>query len=151
MSLRVRLVLVVLLAVLPALGVILYAASEQREQAVLEAQGRALSLARAAAEEQEQVIEGAHQLLVGLAELPSVRGHRAAECSSLFAAILKRFPRYTSLAAAKPNGEVFCSGLLTRPAAVNLADRLYFRRVLTTHGFAVSEYLRRRHRISERI
>jgi PAS domain S-box-containing protein len=138
-SLRVRLLLLVLLAVVPALGLILYTASEQRRLAAGEVQEQALRLAWIAATDQGQLTEGARQLLIALAQLPAVRGRDPAACSSLFAALLKQYPHYANLAAVKPDGDTFCSALpLSGPASA--ADRLYFRRAVETHDFAVGEY-----------
>ena len=72
-SLRFRLILLVLLAVLPALGLILYTAVEQRRLATTEVQENALRLARFAAADQDNLIEGARQLLIALARLPEIR------------------------------------------------------------------------------
>jgi len=139
-SLRVRLLLVVLLATLPAFGLILYSTLEQRRLAARDAHAGALRLARIAAESHKDLIETGHHLLVVLAALPEVRGDDPATCSALFADLLTRFPRHTNVVAARPNGEVFCSGLpLGGP--VNFADRPYFRQTLETRDFAVSDYL----------
>jgi len=131
--------LLVLLAVVPALGLILYTASEQRRLAVGEVQEQAQRLAWIAATDQGQLTEGACHLLTALAHFPAVRGIDAAACSSLFAELLKRYPRYANLAAVKPDGETFCSALpLSGP--VSAADRLYFRRAIEMRDFAVGEY-----------
>ena len=103
-SLRVRLLLLVLLAVVPALGLILYTASEQRRLAAGEVQEQALRLAWIAATDQGQLTEGARQLLIALAQLPAVRGRDPAACSSLFAELLKQYPRYANLAAVNRMG-----------------------------------------------
>jgi PAS domain S-box-containing protein len=138
-SLRVRLLLLVLLAVVPALGLILYTASEQRRLAARAVQEQALRLAWTAATDQGQLTEGARQLLIALAQLPAVRGRDPAACSALFADLLKQYPRYANLAAVKPDGDTFCSALpLSGP--VSAADRLYFRRAIETRDFAVGEY-----------
>ena len=60
-SLRVRLLLLVLLAVVPALGLILYTASEQRRSAAAEARDSALQLARSFSSSQDELIESARQ------------------------------------------------------------------------------------------
>jgi PAS domain S-box-containing protein len=138
-SLRVRLLLLVLLAVVPALGLILYTASEQRRLAARTVQEQALRLAWTAATDHGQLTEGARQLLIALAQLPAVRGRDPAACSALFADLLKQYPRYANLAAVKPDGDTFCSALpLSGP--VSAADRLYFRRAIETRDFAVGEY-----------
>src|SRR3990172_8119226 len=95
-SLRVRLLLLVLLAVLPALGLILYTASEQRRSAAEEAKNSALQLARSFSNSQDDLIEGARQLLTALAQIPSVRDGNRAECNVIFAGLLKQYPRYNN-------------------------------------------------------
>lgn len=55
-SLRARLLLLVLLAVIPALGLILYTAAEQRRAAAGEAQANALRLARSVSSGQDDLI-----------------------------------------------------------------------------------------------
>jgi PAS domain S-box-containing protein len=138
-SLRGRLLLLVLLAVVPALGLILYTASEQRRLAARAVQEQALRLAWTAATDHGQLTEGARQLLIALAQLPAVRGRDPAACSALFADLLKQYPRYANLAAVKPDGDTFCSALpLSGP--VSAADRLYFRHAIETRDFAVGEY-----------
>ena len=70
-SLRSRLLLLVLLALLPALVLILITAWEQRQLAAVDAQESALRLARVAASNQERLIEGARSLLIVLAQIPA--------------------------------------------------------------------------------
>ena len=62
-SLRARLLLLVLLAVIPVLGLILYTDLEQRRLAADQAQGDALRFVRLAAADQTQLIQGTDQLL----------------------------------------------------------------------------------------
>ena len=69
-SLRVRSVLIVLLATIPALGLILWNAAEQRRTAMLEAEASALRLAQIAANNQERVIEVAGGFLSAVAQFP---------------------------------------------------------------------------------
>ena len=84
-SLRTLLVLLVLLAVTPALVLILYTASEQRRVAAAQAQDEALRLARIVSSQQQRFIEGARQLLMALAKRPDVRHARAGACTTAFA------------------------------------------------------------------
>ena len=139
-SIRSRLLLLALLAVVPALGLTLYAGLEQRRMAGVQVQQEALRLARLASSDHERLIGGAsRQLLIALAHLPAVRKHDAPACSALFAALLKQYRIYANLGAIEPDGDVFCSGLpLSRPT--NLADRSYFRRAMETRDFAVGDF-----------
>lgn len=109
-SLRVRLLLLVLLAVLPALGLILYTAREERRQARLQAQAEALQLAQIVSADHERLIEGARQLLTSLARLPEMRQHDSQRCSALFAELLSQYRVYANLGAINWDGTLFCSG-----------------------------------------
>src|SRR5689334_22736843 len=71
-DLRLRLALLVLFAVVPALALIFYAAEEQRRSSSLEAQQSAQRLARLVSANQEVLIAGTRQLLTAVAEVPVV-------------------------------------------------------------------------------
>jgi diguanylate cyclase (GGDEF)-like protein len=139
-SLRYSLLLLVLLAVLPALGLILSTAWEQRRQAIVGAEEDALRLARLAATDHERLIEGARSLLTGLAQLSDVQMHNSTACSALFAEVQRRFPLYTNVGAIRPDGDVFCAARAPQGRA-NVADQLFFQRALATREFTVSGYL----------
>ena len=108
--------------------------------AAAEGQKDALRLARLLALEHARLIEGAHQLLIGLTHLPAVRRLDASACSRIFAEVLGEFPFYSNIAAVKPNGDIFCSAL-PLPGAINIADREHFQRALATRRFVASRYL----------
>src|ERR1041384_3842563 len=79
-DLRLRLALLVLLAVTPALALIFYAAEDQRRSSSLEAQESAQRLARLVSANQEVLIAGARQLLTAVAEVPVVRAGDPGGC-----------------------------------------------------------------------
>lgn len=138
-SLRSRLLLLIALAILPALGLIFYVNVEQRRLAVAQVQGNTLRLARLAVAEQAQLVQGTHQLLAALAYLPVVRNQDPAECSALFANLLKHYPAYANLGASRLNGEPFCSAVpLTQP--VTNASQTWFRRAVSSKEFTIGEY-----------
>ena len=83
-SLRIRLLLLVLLAVIPAFGLMLYTASNDRANAASDATADALRVARNAARDQAQLIEQARQVLVDLSQLPSTQHDEAPTCSRMF-------------------------------------------------------------------
>ncbi len=138
-SLRTLLVLLVLLAVTPALVLILYTASEQRRVAAAHVQDEALRLARVASSQQQRFIEGARQLLIALAKRPDVHHARAGACTTAFADLLSSYPFYANLGAIRADGTIFCSALpFTRP--LSAAHRSYFQRAVATREFAVGDY-----------
>ena len=137
-GLRVRLLLLVLLAVLPALGSTLYLGLEQRQAATTAVQEEALRLARLTASNQGALLEGARQLLITLSQLPEMRPGASA-CQALLAQLLSQNPFYANLGVIDLDGTVTCSALpLGRP--VNAADRAYFQRAVATQSFAVGDY-----------
>jgi signal transduction histidine kinase len=138
-SLRVRLLLLFALAVIPALGWIFHVHIEQRELAATEVQGNALRLAQFAAADQARVIQGAHQLLIALAQLPAVREGNAQACTALFTSLLKQQPIYHNLGVARANGDLFCSVLpFTQP--VNVANSSWFQRAVQRRNFSIGEF-----------
>ena len=139
-SLRTRLLLFVFLAFFPVLGLTLYTATEQRHQAAIAVQREALRLARLSASSQERLVEGARQLLIALAQVPSVRNHDDAACAVFIADVLRQYPLYENLGVAEPDGDIFCSAV-PFTEKVNMANRSYFQRVFQTRDFVVGEYL----------
>lgn len=138
-SLRARLLLLVLMAVIPALGLIAYTTAEQQSQAIRESQEEALRLVRVAANTQQEFIDSSRQLLLSLAQLPEVRSGDSAPCGALLDEFLQRQERYANLGVADATGDVFCSALpLDQP--VNISDRAYFQRAVHTGDFAVGDY-----------
>src|SRR5687768_7682712 len=85
---RVRLMLLVLLAVLPALGVVIYTAVEQRREGLEHARMEALRLVRTAASTHDQTIVSTHQLLATIAQMEVVRARDVIACQSLFTNLL---------------------------------------------------------------
>lgn len=138
-SFRVRLNLLVLLAVLPALGFILYSAAEQRNQAAAHARESTLRMVQLAAADHERLIEGTRQLLRVVARVPAVRSD-SVTCRAFMADMRKELsPRYTGFSVVEPNGDVHCASLeMLQP--LNVADRLYFQLAVRNREFAVGEY-----------
>jgi len=141
-SLRFRLLLLVLLAVVPAFGLTFFTDLQERKMASTNAQEEALRLARLAAADQEQLIEGVRQLLVTLARLPEVHGENTAGCHLLFVDLLRQHRRYANLGATRPNGEIFCSAssLSEEDHATDGPLAASVQQALATGDFAVSDY-----------
>ena len=137
--LRVRLMLLVLLATVPALGLTLYSYVEERRAAIVRGEESALRLARLASDNQERLIDGTRHLLIALAQLPQVRPDRVTECQALFAKLLQRYPLYANLGAIVADGMIYCSGV-PMSSPVFAGDRSFFRRALETRDFALGDY-----------
>ena len=138
-SLRTRLLLLVLLAVIPVLGLTLYTNLEERQLTKANVLENAMRLSRLISADHERLIEGARQLLVTLVRLPAVRDRNPAACNALLADLLTRHSSYANLGVIDADGNVFCSALpMTGP--VYAGDRVYFRRAVETRDFAIGDY-----------
>ena len=138
-SIRARLAMLVVLAVLPAFALLVYQAWEEHKQEADAALEKALLVTRLVSSQQDHLVAGARQLLVVLAQLPQVRQEDAATCSLLLAEMLNRYKQYTNLGATAPDGEVFCSAIASR-GAERLSDRPWFQQVMQSRDFAMGEY-----------
>ena len=83
-SVRKKLLLLVLVSMLPALGVILYSALRYQEHLTREAKEDAAESAAKFAESYGRIVLGAKQLLGALALVPEVHRGDVAACASLF-------------------------------------------------------------------
>jgi signal transduction histidine kinase len=137
--LRVRLLVLVLLAILPALGLVLFTGLEQRENARRDAEASARRVVKLAAASQKQHLEATRQLLATLGLLPQVRPERAEECQALFTNLLQLHPIYANIGALDAEGKLFASAL-PAPRGLDLGDRVYFKIARDTGRFAVGEF-----------
>jgi diguanylate cyclase (GGDEF)-like protein/PAS domain S-box-containing protein len=139
-TLRFRLILLVFLAVLPALGVILYSGLEQRRLAADAANKDVEDLVTHASLYQERVIEGVRQMLFTLAELPAVRQQNGPVGSAIFARIVAKQKIYGNIWAVDRQGRVFATGLPQPGLAPSDVGRSHFERALKTRDFAIGEF-----------
>ena len=138
-SLRVRLVFLVLLAVIPALGLILYTARVQRLVATETAHENLSRIANLTSTDMSGMMEGARHLLGGLAQFREIRGGNTVDCSSVMAKLLAMYSFYSTLGVASPEGNVICSAV-PLSNAVTVADQSWFQRAVQTREFAVGDW-----------
>jgi signal transduction histidine kinase/HAMP domain-containing protein len=138
-SLRIRLIQLVLLALLPALGLIIYGAREQRQDAAAFAENEALRLARILSASHQRLIDSTGHLLVALARIPEIRSSERAGCIRLLADLIQEYPPYSNLAVADIHGEMFCQARSPQ-SSTNISDRGYFQRALRERNLSVGEY-----------
>src|SRR3989338_8057413 len=139
LSLRVRMLLLVLLAVVPALGLILYSGLEARYQEGARAQEQVLQLVQRISRDQEQAIKETRQLLITLAQLPAVRERDAEACSRILRGISRLHVRYANLGAIRPDGSVFCSAT-TFTAGLSAQQSSWFQQSLRTRNFSMGSF-----------
>jgi PAS domain S-box-containing protein len=139
--LRVRLVLVALVAILPTLATILYLESAERAAARERAIAGNLRLTRLAASEQANIFDGARRLLLTLAEFPPLRANDPRACDDLLPKILRDHPGYFNLTVTNADGTLFCAAVPPdRSRLANARQRSWFERATRTRTTAVGDY-----------
>lgn len=138
-SFRGMLFSLVLLAVLPALGIILHNGLASRDDAVLHARQELVRIVTALAGAQTRTTDVTRQTLATLAIMDEVRNQNAQACAAIFSRILLHNPLYTNMALTTPDGEVVASAMPM--AFASLADRRHFKEALRTKAFAPGEYI----------
>ncbi|MCI0521512.1 MAG: ATP-binding protein [Chloroflexi bacterium] len=139
-SLRSRLILLVLLASLPALGLTLYSGLEQRQLAVLSAEQDTQHIAYLTAVNQKMFVENTRAFLLAMSHLPALRDQDIGACQHLFSHILtEHYPYYLSFYVADLKGNVVCNPPNTH-VPDHLTDCTHYNRLLQVKDFTVSDY-----------
>lgn len=138
-SLRSRLLLLVILALLPPIGLTIYGAMRGRQHAVSVAESDLQRLTGLAAASEARSIEGARQFLIALSDVPDLLGEPA-KCSALLQTMLKKNIGYINLGVVEVNGDLRCSAVPTNNA-VNLSDRSNFKKTIASGKFATGDYV----------
>jgi len=136
-TLRSRLIALVLLASLPALGLIVYTNVEQRIHDSAEARAEALSSIRQIATRNTDVVQDTRTLLSVLSRLASTGDAQA--LSVLLGELLGQQDAYSNLGFIGADGLIRASALPFRPP-VYLGDRAYFRRAVENRDFSIGDY-----------
>jgi PAS domain S-box-containing protein len=138
-SIRGNLWAIVLLAIMPALAIILYSGLEERRRSIQEARQNILLLTHAMAESQQEFSRSVRQTLVTLALLPQVQGMDLEQCRAIFGAMLEQHPNYLNIALTDPHGKVVVAARTMR--MTDLADRKHVRGAMESKAFSVGEYI----------
>lgn len=139
-GIRFKLILLVLLALVPAWGVFLYLSKAERENLVHVAKREMLGLARLTSAQYGAVIAGTHQLLQAVAKTMEVKEGASQLCSELLASLLKEHPLYANLLVTGPDGKAWCSAI-PKAVGVDYSDRDWFQRAVAGRGFVVGAFV----------
>ena len=115
MTLRARLLLLILLAAVPTIAIEAYSEAELRSTRQEEIRQEALRLMRLVTAEQERIDESTRQLLVGFSEGEEVHSADWAQCSETAKQVLARVEGYVNIGIATADGDLLCSGLPPPP------------------------------------
>lgn len=136
MSLRIRILLLILASSLLPVFAMLWVLLENRADTLARAQAQLTSRTESIASDLDDRISGTAQLLFGLDRVPVVGGEDKLACSAFLADVLREHPQYTGFLTILPNGQLHCDSLKTG-RALNLSDRSYFQRASKTTRYVV--------------
>ena len=138
-GLRFRLVLLVVLASLPPVVLTLHIARQDRQRQTAALRQRSQDMVKLAARKEDEMIAGTRQLLRAVAESSQVQSAQWSNCTKLLRTLFADYPRYANLGVITTNGDVPSSAVpITN--TVNLSDRSYFQRALSTRDLSIGDY-----------
>ncbi len=139
LSIRVRLMILAVVAVLPLLLERIHNEEFDRNERIEAAHKRAFDVARQGAAEQNEVIASARALLQVIASARQTFPTSNDTCNQFLASIAKPTPWIKTLSVANVLGKIICS---SNPASIGLdiSERPHFYRAIDTAGFVLSDY-----------
>lgn len=143
LTIRLKLLFLVVLVCMPALGLALYTGLAAERQALHEAEDEAGRISRVLTMQEQHLTAGARQFLATLARLPAVRDLNAKTCAPLFRELLAANPLYSDVVLTARDGTVLASARAV-PPGLNLKESAFFSQVIKTGDFAVGGYRKSR-------
>ena len=140
LGIRGRLVLMALILVAPMMIDRVRVLEATRSQQIERAANELAVIARNSAAAEREVISSVEALLKSSAYIYSVASQEGRGCAILRASLRVDLPWIKSLSAADTNGVIKCS-TISDFIGNSVGDRPYFRTVLETHEFAMSDYV----------
>ena len=139
-TLRLRLVVLVLVAIAPLFILSLITSALNADAAIKRATRDLQAMAALVAGNQQQTAETVRQVLTAVAHSPDVIDANGARCSRYLTELRRAYTAYANLGVIGVDGYARCHGL-DPGLAPFLGDRSYFRDALATRGFVSGEYI----------
>lgn len=141
MSITRRVLLLVLLALAPAVAVQIYSEQSLRASREERVTSAALRYARAISADLTQFADAARQVVDILAAEPAIRNQDAEACTSFLGAVAPKITGANILVVTDASGAIICNSRGAAKGAYSLTDRDYFKRVMATGASSVGEYV----------
>lgn len=138
-ALRNRLVILILLAPIPSLGLTVYSSWQIFNAQVAEVQANAMRAVKMVSANQKRLTAEARNLLEVLIRFPVIGAAAPESCDAFLTGLIPGFPGYLNIGLIRPDGELICSAVPLK-SPVNFSDRDFFQRAMKTRAFAVGDY-----------
>lgn len=139
-SLRVRLILLILIAMIPTLGLILYSSIEHRKITTQIMKSNALSLTRLVVATHKQYIQASHQLLIALTQFYKEGIHDKEGFNKFLSNLIRQYPYYANLGVVNKDGDLLYSAI-PPSGLINYSDRSWFKNSLKTRKYVLGDYV----------
>jgi len=139
-GIRIRVTMLVALAVMPWLLTTLYHAVEERRAMIDAEQQHALRLTRIFSASEKEVIIRAHALLDTLSLMGVIREGQKADCQKRLASLRKSISHYANIGVTDVSGTLLCDARATQ-TFVSFADRAWLQQAVKTGKFVTSNLL----------
>ena len=132
--------LILLVALLPVLGFVIYTSIKQQDERVQQVGSSLQSVAQLSALGAERTVEGAKQLLGVISSGPSLKSSGLnALCVEFLNNIRIAYPNYANVGFVDVEGNLQCDAV-PRDPPLNFADRAYFQLSLKARSFSIGNY-----------
>jgi diguanylate cyclase (GGDEF)-like protein len=140
LSIRARLVVLALLAVVPLMLDRVRVLENSRTEQIEHAAAEVLNLTRRGAETQHEIIASARAMLQVMARAYVTMLARGETCNLYMRDLVGNMPSIKGMAIVGPDGRIKCA---TLPSAIglDLSDRPHYREALRTRDFVISDYV----------
>ncbi|MCJ2035576.1 sensor histidine kinase [Methylobacterium sp. J-068] len=142
MSLTTRILLLVLLALAPALAIQGYNEFALRTARDAAVRADTMATARTVAEDLSQVADIARQALNFVAQDRTIRAMEPPGCTEYLRGAVTDNPYLAVLALTRPDGTVVCNSIGSAAGSYTVPDRAYQRRAVAENGFVMGTYAR---------
>lgn len=138
MSLRTRLLILVLAAMLVPAGLVGLRFVQTRSSEINTALAKLAATADDIAGDLDEKVHGTAQLHYGLARARDLDTRDKAACSAFLSEVREEYPQFTGILTIEPDGSLFCDSLRSN-RTLDLTDRAYFQQALVSQGAVALE------------
>lgn len=143
MTLRMRLVMLVIAAIVPLLVLSVIGAVLTSRDAVRQTTRTLEFSASLVASNQQRVADSVQQMLSAISRFPDMLEGREPACQRYFKTLVAELPVYANVGVIAPNGQIRCHSVPNSPPAF-AGDRPYFQAAMASGQFVVGGFLRGR-------